>query len=103
MHTWNQTFINQFYEYCERHHVFPKITENDGVLKLSGDAHGVNSATKEFYRMKSEVLENNYASLLGRHIIWAVEDQKSGYQKYSPALNARIEDAYQAHIETVNQ
>lgn len=79
----------------------PKIDENEISLSLTGASLNVTKVIAEFYKMKASILEDNYASLVARHVIWANESENGTYQRYPLKVNALIEDSFQAGQKSV--
>jgi hypothetical protein len=94
LHTWNQTTIDAFYQYCLERHVLPEVNLANEKLKLSGPKDMVMTTESEFYRTKGAKVEEAFIASSARVALWAFETNTGTYVKYSLKLNAHIEHAW---------
>jgi hypothetical protein len=99
---WTQPTINSFYKDCLKRHVLVELNIIMGSVKLSGPKDDVAIAEKEYYRIRGEQSEQARLALIARDIIWAYQVDTIKWDKYTPQLNARIEDASISKLPSVS-
>lgn len=99
---WTQPAINEFYRYCFNQHVTVDMNITIGYLKLFGSKEAVIEAENNYYREQIKQSEQARLAAIARNIIWAYKINDNTSEKYSPELNARIEDAYSSKVSSVS-
>ncbi len=99
---WIQPAINEFYKLCLNHSLVIDMNITIGYLKLYGSKEIVREAENEYNRVKAAQSEQARLAAIARNIIWAYKIDNNTSEKYSPELNARIEDAYSSKISSVS-
>jgi hypothetical protein len=99
---WTQPAINAFYKYCLDRYVIPDMDIVIGYFKLVGPKDAVRESENEYYREQTKQSEQARLIAIARNIIWAYKSNSSNFEKYSPELNARIEDAFNSRILSVS-
>jgi len=99
---WTQPAINAFYRFCLRRYVILDMNINIGYMKLYGSKESVTEAENEYYREQTKQSEQARLEAIARNIIWAYKINDNNWEKYSPELNAHIEDAYSSQVPSVS-
>jgi hypothetical protein len=99
---WTQPAINEFYKLCLNQSLVIDMGITIGYLKLFGSKESVIEAKNEYIRIKAEQSEQARLIAVARNIIWAYKIDDNTSEKYSPTLNARIEDAYSSKVLSVS-
>jgi hypothetical protein len=99
---WSQPIINAFYKFCLNQYVLPEMNINTGYIKLSGPKESVTLAENEFLRITSIQTRQAHVIEISRYVMWTFQTNDANWEKYTPDLNARIEDAYKSNCLTVS-
>lgn len=73
-----------------------------GYLKLYGSKDAVKEAELNYQREQTKQSEQARLAVIARNIIWAYKTDDIRWEKYSPEVNARIEDQYSSKISSVS-
>ncbi|CAF4714682.1 unnamed protein product, partial [Rotaria sp. Silwood1] len=107
MMDWSQNTINQYYDYCLKQYVIPKLDFDTHTLELIGPKDAVLEAEKHFYELTTETLKQARIHAVSRGVIWSFEiiPNSDTWEQYSFKLNGLIEDAYLkklSHVDFIN-
>jgi hypothetical protein len=99
---WTQPAINAFYQFCLSQRAVLDMNITIGYFKLFGSKESVMQAENEYHREQAKQSEQARLAAVARDIIWAYKIDDNTSEKYSPQLNARIEDAYSSKVPSVS-
>ena len=99
---WTQPAINTFYSLCLEQGVIVDMNINIGYVKFFGSKESVTQIENMYHREQTKQSERARLAVIARDIIWAYKIADNSWDKYSPELNASIEDAHSSHIPSVS-
>jgi hypothetical protein len=99
---WTQPAINEFYKLCVNQSLLIDMNILIGYLKLFGSKELVKEAKHVYTEIKAKQSEQARLIAVARDIVWAHKIDENTSEKYLPALNARIEDAFSSKVPSVS-